>query len=232
MGKDEITPGGSEILRHGPARSPRHGFAERSTLDYIARREAVYLELFGADALVYDDALPGMLPHIDVYVHRPGYCRREFHTLVTGGMSDLRMNLPAGAPAEMPARVELIFYLPADREPDAIYVDFLRTTARFPYDYNTWVCGGHTIPNGTPPQPIFPGTPFDTLLLIGSVIDPDSRLGDRLELDGDRVEFLWVVPITSAEREYKLRHGTAALLDVFDKVRHPFVFDPTRSSYV
>lgn len=232
MPEPENTPGDSEILRHGATKSPRYGFSEHSTLDNIAKREAEYVELFGADAVVYDDELPGMVPHIDVYVHRPGYCRREFYTLVTSGMSDLRMKLPEGAPRDMPARVELVFYLPPEREPDALYAEFLRTTARFPYDYDTWVSGGHTIPNGTPPQPIFPGTPFDTILLIGSVINPDNALGDRLVLGGDRVELLWVVPITGAEREYKRKHGTAALLDLFDKVQHPFAFDPARKSYL
>jgi hypothetical protein len=147
-------------------------------------------------------------------------------------MSDMRMKLPADAPDDMPARTELIFYLPADREPKDYYIDFLRTTARFPYDYDTWLCSGHTIPNGTPPRPIFPGAAFDTLLLIGTIVSPDNTLSERLVLDGDAVDFLWIIPITAGEREYQRAHGTSALLDVFEELQHPIEFIEKRSTYV
>jgi hypothetical protein len=232
MAETEKRPGGSGIIRHEAARTPRYGFSEHSTLEYIRQREAIYASLFGPPALVYDDALPGMLPHIDVYLHEPGFRGRPCYTLVTGGMSDRRMKLPADAPADLPARAELIFYLPAEHAPRREYIDFLRVTARFPCDYDTWLSWGHTIPNGTPPRPIFPWAAFDTLLLLDSVVNPDNQLAEWLRLDGDPVQFLWVVPITPAEREYQRAHGTEGLLDVFQAVQHPPVFDERRSSYL
>jgi hypothetical protein len=232
MSEPEITPGGSGIIRHGMPLRLRYEISDKSTLENIRLREQAYADLFGPDGVVYDDAMPGLIPHIDVYVYRPGFGRRDFYTVVTGGMSDLRMKLPEDAPADMPARVEMVFYLPGDREPKEEYIAFMHKMGRFCFDYNTWLGWGHTIPNGNPPQPIFVGTKFDSLLVIGPPMSPDNELGKGLFLEGDAVHLLWVVPVTTAEREFKLEHGTQALLEIFDKVQHPFVFDETRASYV
>src|SRR5262245_9254695 len=109
----EVSPGGSKYIRHGEKKTPwMPGFPPVSTLPYLERRAAVYEQLFGKYALVYDDLFPGLVPHIDVYVHEPGFQGRDFYTLVTGGMSDMPMRLPADAPAELPRRAEIDFYLP------------------------------------------------------------------------------------------------------------------------
>jgi hypothetical protein len=63
-------------------------------------------------------------------------------------------------------------------------------------------------------------------------VDPDYRLHEELVLEGDPVSLLWVVPITTAETNLKLEHGTDALLGVFDEQQHPVVLDPRRQSYV
>jgi hypothetical protein len=60
----------------------------------------------------------------------------------------------------------------------------------------------------------------------------DKDLRDELILGGEGVEFLWVVPLTSAECRLKLAKGSGAILDLFSKNRHPHVFDPNRASYV
>ena len=233
MTEPEVTPGGSRVIRHGERRSPESKTSERSTLENIRKREAAYTAIFGPPALTYDDAHPVLVPHIDVYVHEPGFQGRDFYTLVTGGMSDFRMKLPEDAPPEMPTRIELIFYLPGDRSPKREYIDFLRTAARMPYDYQTWFAWGASIVNGNPPKPIFDGSQFDSLLFINTPIaEPDNTLSERLVLEGDAVHFLWTVPLTAAEREYKLEEGTEALLEVFDEVQHPFVFDENRPSYI
>ncbi len=233
MTDPEITPGGSKVIRHGERSSPEFKLSERSTLENILKREAVYAAIFGPPVLTYDDVHPVLVPHIDVYVHEPGFQGRDFYTLVTGGMSDCPMKLPEDAPPEMPTRIELIFYLPGNQKPKREYIDFLRTTARMPYDYQTWLGWGASFANGNPPEPIFEGTQFDSLVLINTPIaKPDDTLPEHLVLDGDAVHLLWAVPITTAEREYKLEEGTEALLDIFDEVQHPFVFDENRPSYI
>jgi Suppressor of fused protein (SUFU) len=229
----EVSPGGSKYIRHGErTASWMPGFPQFSTLPYLERREAVYEQMFGKCALVYDDLFPGLIPHIDVYVHEPGFQGRDFYTLVTGGMSDMPMTMPLDAPAEFPRRAEIVFYLPPSEAPKRDYGSFLSTSARFAYDYQTWLYWGHTIPNGDPPKPIFAGMNFVSVLFLFPLFGPDNKLADHLVLDGDPVHFLWIVPLTLAEHRYKLAHGTEALQAVFNRVRLPFVFDEKRASCV
>lgn len=54
----------------------------------------------------------------------------------------------------------------------------------------------------------------------------------NLVLDGERVDFLWMVPITEAEREYAVKNGSEALLKKFEKQRIPQVIDESRKSLV
>jgi hypothetical protein len=160
------------------------------------------------------------------YVCPPGYSGRDFYTLVTGGMSDLPMRIPRGASAN---RTELVMYVP---EPKEVYLEILRFLAHFPHEHNTWFGHGHTFPNGQPPQPYFEDSVLDTTLMISSIARPDSTLHERLKIDKDPVHLLWVVPITTAESEFKLQQGIDALMDLFDRYDHPFVLDETRPSLV
>jgi hypothetical protein len=142
-------------------------------------------------------------------------------------MSDVAMNIPAGA--NVPRRVELIFYC---SEPSPEYVETLRWLAHFPHDQKTWIGSGHTIPNGNPPAPLWGSSVLDTILLLPSVVQRDRTLREELVLEGDPVHFLWVVPLTAAECKLKLDRGTDAILELFEKHKHPHVFDPNRVSYV
>jgi hypothetical protein len=71
-------------------------------------------------------------------------------------------------------------------------------------------------------------TPF----FLDPIIRRDQNLADELKLGGDPVSFLWVVPLSAAECNLKLEKGLGALLNLFTQHRHPYVFDPTRKSYV
>jgi hypothetical protein len=142
-------------------------------------------------------------------------------------MSDLGMRLPARTDASR--RVELILYC---AEPKPEYVATMRWLAHFPHDQKTWVGEGHTIPNGQPPAPFWGSSVLDTVLLMPTIVNRDATLPKELVLDGDAVHFLWVVPLTSAECRLKLAKGFDAILDLFEKHRHPHVFDPSRKSYV
>lgn len=228
----EISPGGSKFIRHGEKERRMPGITSFSTLPFIEKRESVYRGMFGEYALVYDDEFPGLVPHIDVYVHEPGFNGRPFYTLVTGGMSDLPMTLPNDAPPSAPRRAEIVFYLPANSAPAREYISFLRTAARFVYEYQTALGFGHTIPNGQPPTPIFEGLEFTAILFLYPLFEPDNQLPKQLLLENDPVHLLWIVPLTPAEHRLKLERGTNALLDLFEQMRHPFVFDRVRRSYV
>jgi hypothetical protein len=228
----DVSPGGSKYIRHGGAKQQIPGFSQFSTLPYIEKREAIYQQMFGPCAYVAEDTFPGLVPHIDVYLHKPGHNGRPFYTLVTGGMSDMPMKTTEDVPPDVPRRTEIIFYLPPDEEPSPEYANFLRTYARFVYDFETLLSWGHTIPNGDPPQPLFAGTNFVSVLFLFPLFDPDAKLSEYLVLDGDPVHFLWIVPLTQTEHRYKLEKGTNGLCDRFNRVKLPFVFHRNRASCV
>jgi len=227
---EDRTPGGSKLYEYeGDMFSDsRIGFSEEDTFGYAEQREQAYASLFGESGTVLHEVLP-LVPHIDVYSYKPGHANRDFWTLATSGMSDLAMTLPEDVGRDY-ARVELVFYCD---EPKDCYTGLLRTMAHFPHDHETWLGPGHTMANGNPPSPIFQDTPgLDCFLFMPAILSPDDALANLVTLDGDPLNFLWLVPITSAECDLRLQRGMDALYDLFDQVRHPHVFTGNRRSYV
>ena len=227
--KPETSPGGSIIHRYPASewRASSIGFTDESIARFAEARNQVYQRLFGKAQDIFVEPIP-LLPRIDVHTYyRRGADGQNVCTLVTSGMSDLPMNIPAGV--DVPRRVELIFYC---SEPQHEYRQTLQFLAHFPQDQKTWIGSGHTIPNGNPPAPFLGSSVLDTVLFLPSVVKRDRALAEELLLDGDPVHFLWVVPLTTPEGNLKLAKGTDAILGLFQKNRHPHVFDPNRASYV
>ncbi len=223
-----ISKGGSSLIKYGDGDAPRPeiGFLAESTLANTEDRERVYSELFGESDMVLHELLP-LIPHVDVY-RFPPHGKRDFFTFVTGGMSDLPMNAPTELGVDY-RRAELVFYSTENRDE---YSQLLRRMAHFVHDNNTWLHWGHTMPNGQPPEPLFGTSQLDTLFFMPSIVDPDSRLGDTLQIESEPVHLVWCVPITTAECQLKLDEGMDALYDVFDANNHPFAFSGDRQSYV
>jgi hypothetical protein len=227
--KAEVTPGGSVVHRYSKKQwsSGRVGKQDERAAEYAAARQAVYQRFFGEVRAVSEENRP-LVPRIDVHVYyRSGAEGRQVCTLVTSGMSDMEMNVPRATDA--PRRVELIFYC---TEPRPEYIETLRWLAHFPHDQRTWIGVGHTTPNGDPPAPFWGSSTLDTVFFIPSIVKRDSTLPAELQLEGEPVHFLWVVPITTPECNLKLTRGANSLLDLFEKNRHPHVFDAGRAGYV
>ncbi len=225
----EKSPGGSVIRRYGgnAFSGTPIGFTEESSAKFAGAREDLYSRFFGKAASVSHEIIP-LIPHIDVYTYERGQHGRNFCTLVTSGMSDLEMSVPPGAKGA-PRRVELVFYC---SEPEQEYLDTLRRLAHFPHDNRSWLGWGHTMPNGDPPEPFWGSPALDTLLFMPTIVKPDGALAEELSLADEPVHFLWVVPLTTPECNLKLAKGFDAILDLFERHRHPHVFDPNRMSYV
>jgi hypothetical protein len=222
----EVSPGGSTIHRHSSEdwKRPQLGFVGKSA-ELGKIRDEIYQRRFGEATKVWHELIP-LVPHIDVFEYNRPKLGDGVCTLVTSGMSDLPMN--TGRNADVPKRVEIIFYC---REPRKEYADTMRWLAHFPHDQNTWIGAFHTIPNGNPPESLW-GTEMDTAFFLPPLVKTDQTLKEELVLDGDPVELLWLTPLTARECELKLAQGASAILDMFKKHRHPFVFDPNRKSYV
>lgn len=160
--------------------------------------------------------------HIDVHHVKPTP-KRPFHTLVTSGMSDLPMSVPEGA--DVPRHLELMVTLPdywqvsAEAFEDEKWywpVRQLKFLARFPHKYSTWLGWGHTLPNGDPAQPFAENTGLRGVLILPSVNVPQAF--HTLEINAEKtITFMSLVPLYEEEMNLKLRKGSEALLDRFDK---------------
>lgn len=219
-------PDGTNIAQHEKI-DPTFGIT-KGTAGFAQVREAAYERLFGKPLSISHELLP-LVPHVDVYTFRRSQGDKEVYSLVTGGMSDLEVTLPGRAGRDTPRRVELIFYC---SEPRDEYISTLLWVAHFPHDSRSWLGHGHTIPNGNPPAAFWGSTELETLFFMPPIVKKDQTLPSELNLDGEPVHFLWVVPLTTAECNFKLARGFDAMLRLFQQNRHPHVFDPDRRSYV
>lgn len=158
------------------------------------------------------------LVHVDVHIIRP---RKpgDGLVLVTSGMSDREMDTPVELRCARFAElmVTLPDNWPLDRDAlrdEASYwpIRWLRMLARFPHRYDTWLGHGHTVPNGDPPAEMAPGVGFSGVL----VADPqgrDASFSPFTAIDGRLISIYALWPLFASELEYKLRYGTAALME-------------------
>lgn len=171
--------------------------------------------------------------HIDVHVVSPTVERPRWG-LVTSGMSDLPMTVPKGLRELRYA--ELALTLPewwkldeGSLRDEKWYwpVRLLKTLARFPHAYQTWLGYGHSVPLGERgPQT---GERFVGIMIAGDPHLPDGFT--ELQVGGDDVTFLTPVPLTQAEMDFKLAHDADALCDRFDamfEIEGFELFDPAR----
>jgi hypothetical protein len=208
------------------AAAEQHGPGWETTARFARIREEVYQKRFGKSVNEFHEFLP-LVPTVKVMEFHRTVQETEVVTLVTSGMSDLPMAVPPEV--NSPRRVELIFYCAESKQG---YVDTMQWLAHFPHDHKSWIGAFHTIPNGNPPIPLWGSSILDTIFLLPPVVAKDAKLQEDLILDGDGVQFLWIVPLTTPESTLKQRKGGNAILQLFQRNRHPYIFDPKRNSYV
>jgi hypothetical protein len=225
----------SEPLRH---ESLHDGFVAATGqrpefADAIDRHIAEY---FGPVEFVLHEMVSHLVG-VHVYVVAPTE-KRPFRTLITSGMSDLPMTVPAGHGISPYA--ELVICLPAgwpitgdwmndDRHSWPIWL--LKQVARLPHQYGTWVGEWHSMPNGDPAQPYDRSTPFAAVVVTPMLTTgPEARV---IEVPGgERINLLALVPLHPDELAVKLEHGTDALIELLDRGRVHEVLDPARGSAV
>lgn len=227
---EEMSPGGSAIMLHEqPADfSPARG---QSSIEEISAHIERHL---GPIANVFHEIISDTV-HLDVHVVMPTEDCPNIR-LVTSGMSDLPMTLGEGV--EVSPYLELMLTLPADwpLQQDQLQdernywpIRLLKTLARLPHKYGTWLGLGHTVPNGDPAEPYAQGVGFDGAILLLALSAPDEF--DELPIDDGRtIEFLSVVPLYPEEMALKLSHGTDALIDLLSDNDIGDVIEPGRNN--
>jgi len=214
----DVTPGGSQVIRHRERTIPEdvvHG--DPGLIEAVSDH---FEEHIGPIHLVWDEIVSDLI-HVDVHLIKPSH-RFPFNTLFTTGMAEAPMTVPEGVDFRF---AEMVTALPPDWplsqeafKDEANYwpVRWLKNCARLPHDFDTWFGVGHTIPNGDPPQPVAPGTDICGVMAVPAfMFDEDT---DRVEHAGHEIKLLYMLPLTDAEMTFKLEKGFDALAEKLDKL--------------
>src|SRR6185369_17322023 len=141
-GEPMIVPKGGVILRHAPRKKEFEvAIGDGENIERIGEHIARYV---GPVETVFHEIVSDLV-HVDVHFV-PADGEREYHTLVTSGMSDRPMTVPEGA--EDFQFAELVLCRPdtwplsqKDFNDENNYwpVRWLKQLARFPHEYDTWL---------------------------------------------------------------------------------------------
>lgn len=229
---------GSPIIAESITPRPfQAAFGNSDTLDAVEKYLDKHLD---GDGFVFHEIVSDLI-HLDVHVIPPGP-RSNAWTLLTSGMSDLPM--PRAKEFGVPPHAELMLRLPpswreksqalrqvtADSKSDHYWpVAVLKDLARMPHDCDSALGYGHTICFKHPPAPLRPDVPF-----VGAMLLPVFHLGDNGYLiraeDGRQIHVYSVHLLLADEMEFKVKHGSDALFEHFDRVGYSDIVDPTRES--
>jgi predicted Zn finger-like uncharacterized protein len=230
----EVSPGGSEMLRHAARdRDWEPVFGEEELIEAIA----CHIERHVGDPANVFHELISDLVHLDVHMVSPTP-ERNWYTFVTSGMSERPMTVPAEAEASDYA--EMVLCLPPtwqvseeafqqDNERYYWPIRWLKTVARLPHEYETWLGPGHTIPNGDPAEPFHETTKMCGWLILSPLWFDDEFAQLQLD-DGRSINFLSIIPIYPQEMQLKLSKGLEALADKLGDLSVEELMDPNRKN--
>jgi hypothetical protein len=213
----EYSESGSPIYKHKARERP---FTVATGSEDIETLESHIEKYLGKIHMVWHELISDLV-HIDVHHIKPTL-KHNYHALVTTGMSDLPMSPPAEVSDCKYA--ELMITLPPgwllsekafQQEKYYWVVRLIKTLARLPHEYQTWLWLGHTVPNGDPPRPYADSTKF-----VGAILAPPMRAPEGFESitcnAEKQVHFFSVIPLYEEEMNFKLKKGMGPLFDLFD----------------
>lgn len=196
---DEEHTKGGQLVTRGVSQGNPWDVAELD-LDIREAVDAHLKRFLGPEVQVWHEIMSAYV-HLDLYRFEPTP-ERPYFTFVTSGMSDQPMHVPKGM--EDMGRAELLICLPPEwpvDDPDHSWpVDILKSLARLPYEYQSWISLGTTVTNGNPP------TPMADTSFIGSIVGPTATLPDKfvkLDVNNKQIWFYGVYPIYAKEMTFK-----------------------------
>jgi len=181
--------------------------------------------------LALQEIVPGDPPLTLRVVPSPG--PKQPTTVFTSGMAAEPLNCPPEWADEGFAHCECFLQLPAKWPYAEIKqakhrwpFEWLARIARTPHQNGTWMGGLTAIfDNGSPPEPLASGLPFDSWLAINAhTIDAGEH--------GPAIRLYHLVPLHPAERELAEKQGVEAMLKALDKAGVGFAIDVKRPSAV
>lgn len=152
---------------------------------------------------------------IDIFVYNLETRSGDIAVAVTNGMSNQRMADP-GHPHEWHRR-ELIQYLPMCTGGHARR---LHDMAWLPLHDDFYLDSHHSV---AWEHSAIAGTEWKNAFFLLPIIESHREF--MFEIEGDKVSFLWHIPISDEERAYKYEHGADAFIERMEAVNLPWVFD-------
>jgi hypothetical protein len=166
--------------------------------------------------------------HVDIHVVKPTK-KRPYWFLVTSGMSDKPMTTPPGL--EELAFTELAIAVPArwnvldvSNEELSWPIVWLKSLARFPHVFETWIFYGHSMPMEE--DIAAKGTKF-----VAAVLDYDSELPrsfQRLKVGKTSTYFMTPHPLYQEELDYLLANDSDALSKALQQLGDYDTYDANR----
>ena len=186
---------------------------------------------FGEYTFVYHELYSPDI-HVDILVIPPN---QEFncYKLITRGMGAYKMNVPSQLKDYELERAELVIYLPSNwnmdfsKEENSWVVKLLKQFARLPIDEKSWIGFGHTLAHNDV-ESYASNTKLSSLILIDSIDNTGNSIDFSLPTKG-KINFYQVLPLYKEELEYKMKYGTAKLLEKLSNAS--VVVDINRKNY-
>jgi hypothetical protein len=215
----ELSPSGNPVYRHSGNKPFEMTAGDPGHIELLSKHIAQHL---GEPGIVFHE-LVSHLVHVDVHMIPPR-TDRNFYTLVTTGMSARSMKAPEGH--EDFSYGELVICLPPswkltqeDFKDERNYwpVRLLKTLARMPHEYDTWLSYMHTIGNGEGAEPYAPNTKFCGAMLLPCLLAPEAfrQCHPSPEI---AITFYAVFPLYAEEMDLKLKKGADVLLNRLEAI--------------
>lgn len=189
---------------------------------YVMRREKHYKKYLGEFSRVMHTIAQEKKPFIDIY-EIPPQKGRYFWTYITGGMSDIAQNVNIGSNSINPYS-ELIIYT---SEKSIWARKVLYNLAYHPFLNNSYVQYSSTVEFDFP---FVEEAEMKNALLLDTKVEERGFMD--FELDGKKINFLRVLPLSDKELEFKNKNGMSALLNKFSESQVDFVVDIMRKSVI
>jgi hypothetical protein len=178
------------------------------------------------------DAPPGAAADHAV-LHVAAHDTRPVHTLITLGLSDTPMAVPAANNA--PRYIELMMTLPRtwrldekSLQDERWYwpVHQLFLISRKPRNESGWLGWGEVVPNGSPPQPYAPNTKLCGAVVVPSLLVPQEFY--ELKIAAHSIAFFSLLPLYKEEMELQADKGVNHLFETLIDAGVKDFIDPAR----
>ncbi len=229
--------GGSEIIDYTRSATPKGVVPRQLTEREMSAIEAFYRENLGDFPTVFHEIYSPDI-HLDI-LPIPATGGYEWATIATMGMAAAPMNAPRGSPRY----AELSMPLPSDwpllteeltRKDRKYYwpIAWLKSLARLPISFDTFLGVGHTVPTDGMHEPD-DACPFCCALIIPLLtLNPEEEMA--IVVGRKRIEFWSVFPMFESEMNAYLDMGPDSFFEAVDEIDPPpqDLANPDRKPYL